>query len=429
MNLRGRFRWPKGETRVIAANAGWLLFDRFVRLLLGFLVGAWVARYLGPSQFGELAYLLAFLAFFQAIANIGADAIVVRDLAAGDVEPGAVLGAALGLRLIAGLACWAAWLLITAVLHPGDKGALVLAAVVGAALMFQAADTIDLWFQSRSQSRRTVLAKLSAYVLSSCVKVALILLGAPIFAFAAAAAFEFAVVALSLAVAYRFYPVHARWSWDTAEAKRLITAAFPFMLSGLSVVIYIRIDQLMLKSLRGDYELGVFAAALPLSQLWNMIPVTLAMSFAPMIARRKKQGEQAYEEALLLLFRLFGMIALVAAILTAVAAPLLIKLIYGKAFMAAAPVLAIHVFSNVFVAQGVAQGLWLANEGRGSLSLIKTAIGGAIAVGGNLFAIPLLGAQGAAMVTLVSFAASAWLSNAVFAPRIFWMQLGIRPHR
>lgn len=429
MSLRGRLWWPKGEARAIAGNAGWLLFDRMVRLLLGFLVGAWVARYLGPAQFGEFAYLLAFLAFFQAIANIGADAIVVRDLASGDAEPGAILGATLRLRLLAGVACWAAWLLVTVALHPGDGAALLLAAVVGGALLFQAADTVDLWFQSRSQSRRTVLAKLSAYLLASGVKVALILVEAPLFAFAAAVAFEFALVALSLAIAYRLYPAPARWTWRAAEARRVARAAFPFMLSGLSVVVYMRIDQLMLKGLRGDYELGIYAAALPLSQLWNVIPVTLAISFAPMIARRKKEGGQAYEDALLQVFRLFGVIALAASVLTAALAPFLIGLVYGEEFAAAAPVLAIHVFSNIFVALGAAQGLWLTNEGLGRLSLIKTAIGGVIAVCGNLIAIPILGATGAAFVTLISFAASAWLSNAVLAPKIFLMQMGVRPSR
>ena len=60
-------------------NSGWLMFDKLVRMLLGLVVGAWVARYLGPESFGELAYVLAYVAFFQAIANLGIDGIIVRE--------------------------------------------------------------------------------------------------------------------------------------------------------------------------------------------------------------------------------------------------------------------------------------------------------------------------------------------------------------
>jgi PST family polysaccharide transporter len=65
-----------GNHNLLAAinNSGWLMFDKLIRLLLGLLVSAWVARYLGPAQYGELAYVLAYLAFFQAVAVLGMDA-------------------------------------------------------------------------------------------------------------------------------------------------------------------------------------------------------------------------------------------------------------------------------------------------------------------------------------------------------------------
>lgn len=35
------------EIQKIILNAGWLLFDKFIRLMFGLLVGVWIARYLG----------------------------------------------------------------------------------------------------------------------------------------------------------------------------------------------------------------------------------------------------------------------------------------------------------------------------------------------------------------------------------------------
>lgn len=53
------------EIKKIISNAGWLLFDKFVRLMFGLLVGVWVARYLGPETYGQLAYVITLISFFK----------------------------------------------------------------------------------------------------------------------------------------------------------------------------------------------------------------------------------------------------------------------------------------------------------------------------------------------------------------------------
>ena len=167
-------------------NSGWLLFDKLVRLMLGLLVGAWVARYLGPAQYGELAYALAYIAFFQTVSTLGLDSIVVRDLVIHPEREAQILGTAFTLRFACGIFSWLVAVLGMAVISGWSDRSVLLVLLVGGSLVFQAADTVDLWFQSRSQSRRTVVAKLAAYLLSGGVKVALIVAEAPLAAFAAA---------------------------------------------------------------------------------------------------------------------------------------------------------------------------------------------------------------------------------------------------
>jgi O-antigen/teichoic acid export membrane protein len=411
----------------IATNAGWLLGDRLVRALVGFFVGARVARYLGPTEFGQFAYVLAFIAFFQVVANLGSDSIVVRDIARDPGSAPEVLGSIVRLRLVLGSCCWASAVALMAIINPGERETIILTAIIGGILVFQAADTVDLWFQSQSQSRRTVIAKLVAYLLTNSLKIVLIIAQAPLMAFGIAFLLDFMAAALGLATAYRRFPTVRRWRPDLGRAKTLVRHSWPFMLSGLSIILYMRIDQIMLKSLRGDHELGIYAAALALSQIWQMIPMTLSVSLAPFIARKKIEGQAAYEAALLHVFRLFGAVSIVISTATALAAPVVLPLIYGPSYAEAAHVLAIHVFSNVFVALGVAQSLWLTNEqGGGQLSLIKTLCGGFVAIVGNAIAIPIWGAQGAAVVAVMSFATSGVLSNVALAPRILLMQLGFK---
>src|SRR5438270_7885961 len=75
----------------IIANTGWLVADKFVRMGMGVLVGAWIARYLGPRNFGTLNYALAFAGLFGAITSLGLDSVVKRELIRCPEQTGAFL--------------------------------------------------------------------------------------------------------------------------------------------------------------------------------------------------------------------------------------------------------------------------------------------------------------------------------------------------
>lgn len=408
-------------------NSGWLLLDRLLRLLLGLLVGAWVARYLGPAQYGELAYVLAYLAFFQAVASLGLDAIVVRDIARDPQQAGQILGTAFALRLATGTLCWLAAIVSVGATNGWNDRSVLLIALAGALLVFQTADTVDLWFQSQSQSRRTVLAKLSACIIANGVKVVLILQHAPLAAFAAVWAMEAGLAVLGLYVAYRRFPVDRAWSKSTSLAKSLLRESWPFMLSGLSVTVYMRIDQLMIKEMVGPAALGLYAAMLPLSALWHIIPMMLAISVAPHLARLRAQDRERYEEGMLRYFRLMLVTGITVSIITSISARFVVELLFGASYREAGDLLAVHAFTNIAVFLGVAQGAWLANEHRSDLALKQTLIGAIVAVATNLALLPKLGVMGAVIAANLAYLASAVLSNAWFAPRILLMQLGLRP--
>ncbi len=91
----------RATLHAIIHNTGWL-WDKALRLGLGLLVGAWVARYLGPSQYGELTYVVAFVAFFQTISLLGLNGVAIRDMARDREASPVILGTVFRLRLITG---------------------------------------------------------------------------------------------------------------------------------------------------------------------------------------------------------------------------------------------------------------------------------------------------------------------------------------
>ena len=104
---------------------------------------------------------------------------------------------------------------------------------------------------------------------------------------------------------------------------------------------------------------------------------------------------------------------------------LLVHLLFGPSYAAAAPILAVHVWAAPFVFLGVAQNPWNINEGLAVLSFRRAAIGAASNVVLNLLLIPRFGGLGAAVATVVSYALASFFSNAIDrrTRRIFYLQL------
>ncbi|HHY0530097.1 TPA: flippase [Vibrio parahaemolyticus] len=404
-------------------NSGWLMFDKLIRLLLGLLVSAWVARYLGPAQFGELAYVLAYLAFFQAVALLGMDGIIVRDIAKDKNKAGEILGTAFILRLNVGIFCWLIAIAGMVWSNGWQDRSVYITALAGVNLIFQAADTVDLWFQSQSQSRRTVIAKLVSYLVSNGLKVLLILKGAPLFTFAIVMSVEALLAMLALVYAYQKYPCQQPWQLLNLRAREMLKESWPFILSGLSIIVYMRIDQIMIKEILGESELGVYAAVLPLAMLWTFIPTTLSVSLAPMVARAKKQNQHVYWACLSNIFRGFALLGWLICIPMFLLSHYVVDFLFGDDYTSGAQVLSIIIFVNLFINMGVAQSLWILNEGKSKLSLYKTIFGAIVCVLFNFFLIPELGITGAAISAVIAQFSSTILANFILCRDVLTLQI------
>ena len=414
------------------SNMGWLILDRIVRMGMGLFVGVWVARYLGPVQFGSLNFALAFIALFGTLTTLGLEGLVVRELLNHAEDTPEILGTTIALRSGGGMLAIGLSIAVLRFIQPGDKQAMLLVSILSLTLVFQAFDTIDLYFQSHVQSRITVWAKNSAFLIFAAVRVALIRAGAPVWTFAAAATCEIALGATGLAIGYRASGGRmAAWRISAGRAVRLLQQSWPVIFSGMAIMVYMRLDMVMLKMMKGDFAVGLYSAATKVSEVWYFIPMAIVSSVSPAIMRVKDDPELFYGR-LRKLFSLMTMTACVIGSMVAVASHAIIRVLYSNSFSGAAPVLAVHVWASVFVFLGVGQSPWDLSENLLTLSLYRTIAGAIINVAMNLYLIPRYSAMGAAIATVVSYAISGVFAN-FFSPRtrpIFYMQMkSFVPHR
>ena len=406
----------KGRTGLhkILANISWLFADRILRMGFGLVVGIWVARYLGVQQFGLLNYAIAFVAIFNPLANLGLDVVVVRRLVADPTQQQSILGTSFWMRFVAGWLTWLAVIIGIYLLRHDDAMTIVTVMILGAANIFQSFDTIDLWFQSQVRSKYSVLAKNAAFIATTSIRVVMVLIHAPLVAFVLAILLEAVLGAVGLLIVYKQQGYLVKlWQWSRSLAQDLLRESLPLILSGLTIMIYMRIDQIMLGQMIGDKAVGVYSAATRISEVWYFIPMTVSSSVMPSIFNAKEISEELYYQRIGGLNRGLTWLAIaVAIVMTFVSKPLIVML-FGNSYIESGTILAVHIWASVFVFSGVATSGWFIAENLSYLSLYRTLSGAIVNILLNIFLIPIYGGLGAAIATVIAQAVASFISNGV----------------
>src|SRR5688500_1760116 len=394
-----------GARQAAATNAGWLIGERILSGLLAVTVTAAVARHLGPAGFGVLSFALSLVLLFGTFWTLGLSGLVIRELVREPARESELLGTILGLRLLGGIVAVVAALGLTLVLGTDAQTTLAVAILIVGVLTLYAFDGIDFWLQAQVRSRNAVIARSVALVIASAINISLIVVGAPLLAFVVAAALEYALAGVGLVLVYmRLGGSPASWTFSKDLTRRLLGASWPLILSGLANAINLRVDQLMLGTMKGNEAVGTYAAAARLSEVWYFVPVAIAASVFPAMVRAHAGDRTAFEGWMGRLYDLMVALALPIAVGVSLLSTQLIFLIYGSRYDESGPSLAIHVWAGPFVFLGAALSRRLIAEDRLRFSLVRHGAGALVNVGLNLVLIPPLGGVGAAISTLVSCA-------------------------
>lgn len=388
--------------RRYAANTSWMFAEQMLRMVAGLLVGIWVARYLGPSQFGLFSYAAAFAALFSSIAKLGLDSIVVRDLVRHPEQCDVYLGTAFWLKLM-GAVLMLVIIGIAVQFTSSDATTKLYIFIIASGSVFQAFEVVDFYFQSKVLSKFVSICKVTQLVISSLIKLYLMLVQAELFWFVIVSLIDQMTLALTLLLVCRYKKVNNFFChFNGAIAKNLLKNSWPLILSGIVVMIYMRIDQIMIKEMLGERAIGLYSAAVRLSEVWYFVPTLITNSLFPSIINAKKISEELYLIRLRKLFTFLIWISVATAVFVTLLCQWLITLLYGSSYQDAGQVLMIHTWGGIFVALGVASGSWFVGENLQKYSFYRTASGAFLNIFLNFALIPKYGISGAAISTVIS---------------------------
>jgi O-antigen/teichoic acid export membrane protein len=385
------------------ANTSWMFAEQILRMVAGLLVGIWVARYLGPEQFGMFSYAVAFASIFISIAKLGLDGIVVRELVREPSHRDLYLGTAFWLKLGGAFVTLAA-IALAIQLTSNDRTTNLYIFIIASGSIFQSFEVIDFYFQSRVLSKFVSICKLAQLLISSLLKLYLIITGADLIWFVLISLVDQISLALSLYIAYRYQKIgnfYRHFDWITA--KILLRNSWPVIFAGFVLMIQARIDQVMLKEMVGNAELGYYSSAMRLIESFSFVPMILTSSLFPAIVNAKKVSIELYKDRLFNLYRLMMLLFLLASIPVYFFGEQIVIFLYKDAYAPAGQLFSLMAIRLFFANYGVARGAYLMTENLMTYSMITMIVGALVNLLLNYFWIPSYHSIGAIWASVASF--------------------------
>jgi O-antigen/teichoic acid export membrane protein len=388
-------------------SASWLYAEKIFRLITSVFISIWIARYLGPQDFGLLNYAHSLVGIFSALTLLGFEMTLVREIVYHPKIQNELLFSAFVARIIGSSVTL---LIITLIMlwASSKEGEAITVIIIASANIFQAFTVIDSYFQANVVGKYTAIAYAISFSITSLAKIYLMLQHAPLLGLA----FVFLADGVILASLLTYFYIKSNPSFfqiKTRYISRILSSvlkrALPLIVTGVVVSFYTKIDQIMIKNLLGNYEAGAYSAAVTLCQATYFLPMVLSNVLFPAIINSKKFNIEQYKLRLQVLFAVLVWVAIGIAVFLSLASDLIITSLYGPEYAESSGVLAIYAWAGIAVFYGTAWSKLMIVENLHSTILKINVLAMLTNVGLNYFLIPMYGITGAAIATVISYSA------------------------
>jgi O-antigen/teichoic acid export membrane protein len=358
-----------------------------------------LARQLGSEDYGAFVFALALTGALLIGAGFGTDELIAREVARERVDAGRYLSNVVALKvvtaaLLLGVAMGVVF--IGGYSAPERIATLLVGVGVAAEVMAKSWHAI---FQAYERLELVSACLILQRVLTAAVGIAVLLEGGELVAAAAVYMGGALVGFLAAELLWRRFTYSHRPRPTRAGAWRLLIGGLPIGVAALLWVLLLKVDVLMLSFLASNAEVGIYAAASRLVEGTQFIAWAFNQAMLPWIARTT--GPQLVRGYMLGL-KLLASVLLPVGLVVACFSGDIVHLLYGSEFAGAATPLALLAPTMMLYGlQSFSGTLLIARDAPGVL----VRVAGLVAVQNiacNAVAIPLWGADGAAVVALSS---------------------------
>lgn len=406
-------------------NTSWMMGEKILTMGLTMVVSVFVARYLGPEQYGILSYAISLSSLFAVATHMGLSGLAVRELVNNPRAHGEVMGTIFGLKFAGGLIAMIAFLTFIFTANDVNNMDFWALLIVSGVILLKPFEVFDFWFQSQVKAKYSSIVRAVSIIFISVIKLSLVAFGAHLLTFAAA----YLLQALLIASLFTLFfsnvansPIK-NWRFILLRAKKVFSQGWMIMLGSIFAMIYLKIDQVMIKWLVSSEEVGIYSVATKISEAWYFIPGVIVGSVFPKLLELRKNNEVQFKKRLQQLFDYLFVMALILAIIVTLVSEPVMNVLYGVEFKNAAVILSIHIWAGLFIFMRAVFSKWILVENGIAFSMITHGSGALINILLNIILIPTYAGVGAAIATIISYAMASYLSLFFYNKTrpIFWM--------
>ncbi|MFS1899397.1 flippase [Vibrio cyclitrophicus] len=406
------------STRKAVFNTGWLFSEKIISLAITFILNIFLARHLTPEGYGEYNFLVAFVGLLFPFTSVGLNAIVTREIVKG-VNHYKVLGTSLTIRFIGSciavlLSCIAVFLIY--IFGTGLIIEIKWLIYASLANIFTTLYVIEYYFNSEVESKYCAFVRTITLIISSFAKIIGVYFSCSIEYFLIVMLLDLLIKGLLFVLTFFFYTNKykdtteiGKFCFDSSYGMTLLNQSKWLILSGFMSVIYLKIDQIMLGMMSGSEVLGVYSVAAKLSEVWYFFPIAITTSFFPKLIK-SKVNEAEYQSNLNNLCGLLLWMAIILAVITTFISYDIIIFAFGVEYKDSSYILNVHIWAGLFIFMRALFSKWLIAENLQKYSLITHGIAAIVNLSLNFILIPIYGAMGAAVATIISYGISSYFS-------------------
>jgi O-antigen/teichoic acid export membrane protein len=337
-----RFYDPATEltnTRSIAKNSIVPTVLNLFNKAIDFLYAAFYLRVLGPADAGSFATAIAIAMWYEILANFGLNTLVIREVSKDRTQASRYLLNTIVLRLATSAL---ALLPILLYLWAATRGTNALSSDAVAAILFL---VVGMLFSGAGQSFsglfyafETAETPAAIATITTILKVAFgagaLLLG---YGFVGMAAVSVIVNVITLVIltlaARRSVALPGPWRLDFGLQRRMVSQSAPLMINHLLAQIFFFIDVPLMQRINGEEAVGWYNSAYKWVTAINVIPSFFTMALFPVISRQIHDNLEDARRSFRMAIKLMALISLPVALVTTVAAPVLIGVLGGPEFL------------------------------------------------------------------------------------------------
>lgn len=387
----------------IFTNTSLLVSGNIIQRLLSLVTIGMVTRYLGPEKYGVLSFIISFAMIVSVIWDFGQNTYITRELAASSKSSKSIISGSLWTKILS-LIVTIPFIVIYLFFYQKDIGK-------SNGLLVYLAGTFVVCITGIFECQFSAFKRMEFISLNRIIRPLVLLVGAYItiklqfdlsgivwayfFSFVATLLFSYQIARK------KFIPMSISTSVDSIT--KCVKEGLPFLLIGISSMILFRLDHIMIASLSGDLELGLYSSAYTIVEIFiGLFPIVIMNATFPVITYLFKNDSERFITVFNSVLRIFLFLGISITVYLIMYRMEIIEILYGKEFLQGANVLYILTLAvTVFFISSLWS--WTLTAANGQKIVMYASIFAAcINIAANFILIPKLGKSGAAIATIIS---------------------------